>query len=394
VVLCRRPDADTAKVSHAGERRIRYEPGLDGLRAVAIIAVLGVHFDAPDVPGGFLGVDLFFVLSGFLITTLLLQESSRGRIAIGQFYLRRVARLAPGLLALLFAVLILDLAIPFPLGAATARGSLLPVLTYSANWFTTADTLPLGYLSHTWSLAIEEQFYLLWPPILMLAIRRNVPMSRLLLGVGLTILGVVVLRIALFDAYGFSRIYTNTFARADAPLMGTALAIGIRMPSLRARLARVTGAPVTALAGLALLAASLLASTPDSWLYLGGFTVIAACAAVLVAHVHLHASTPAGRLLASRPLASIGAISYGIYLFHFPISVALRQAGLTHTQFVVIGVGMSVALAAVSHRFLERPAQSRILFGSTSPQRSLRTAGLRTATRENDRPAIAGAEAP
>jgi peptidoglycan/LPS O-acetylase OafA/YrhL len=219
----------------AGEVRLPYLPGLDGLRALAVIAVLLYHAELPWIPGGFLGVEVFFVISGYLITTLLLAEwRQRGRIDLKAFWLRRARRLLPALYLLL--VVTLAYAVVFlPGEVAGLRGDAVAALGYVTNWY-----LVLGHesyfeaigrpslLKHLWSLAVEEQFYLLWPPVLALGLgvgatrwrERRVLLGALALAAASALLMALLYR----PEVDLSRVYFGSDTRAAGLLIGAALA--------------------------------------------------------------------------------------------------------------------------------------------------------------------------
>jgi len=162
--------------------RLGYRPALDGIRGAAVLAVMLFHFGAPFDQGGFLGVDAFFVLSGFLITALLIEEWSRtGGIAFRRFYTRRALRLLPALFAMLLLVtVVVALIAPRDVQEATWRGTVVTLL-YAANWQKVFSSQSVGLLGHTWSLSIEEQFYVLWPPLLLLLLRHRLSLHWLTL---------------------------------------------------------------------------------------------------------------------------------------------------------------------------------------------------------------------
>jgi peptidoglycan/LPS O-acetylase OafA/YrhL len=345
------------------DKGLGYRPALDGVRAVAIALVVLHHtaaFLAPSsqswfFPGGFLGVDLFLVLSGFLITTLLLERRGRERRPIAVFYLRRVLRLIPALLALLLANLLY--AVARGRGVGDALRSIVAVLAYATNWAELAGVSLSRSVTHLWTLAIEEQFYLVWPPLLFGALRVWRSQRR----VAWLAVGIVVLaagwRIALYQSGDpWLRIYIRTDARADA------LAIGALMALLpRELLWRRLRPGVRAIAGPVALAVLLGAAAGlepyDGILYLGGFTVVAIAAAVLIASV-LDGDAPLTRALASRPAVALGRLSYSLYLWHFGIFQLVADHTVSWSALPRIGLAWALALiaAGASYRFVELPA--------------------------------------
>ncbi|WP_007509385.1 MULTISPECIES: acyltransferase family protein [Pseudofrankia] len=372
-----------------GARRGGYNPALDGIRALAVLCVLVFHMDS--LPGGYLGVDVFFVLSGFLITGQLLAERDRtGGVSLRRFYVRRAYRLMPAfwLLALVGFMAVVLLGV----GTAGERSEFLDSLAssmlYVNNYFQVVrQSTGAGWLGHTWSLSLEEQFYLLWPLALIALCRR----PRLVRRLPMVLLGgvaAVVLWRDVLIALGASgtRTYFALDTRADALLVGCALAAWLRAARRgadgvgegalvwRRRLDRVAVAlPVAGPVALALLAVATV-TAPTGWgprptsLSYGGYTVVALLAGVVVLALEQGATTGwLFRGLAAPPLAWLGRISYGFYLWHFPV-VAHWGHDLTGAlgrwpAVLAIG-GISVALASASYYLVEQPIQRRRPTGS------------------------------
>lgn len=289
-------------------------PALDGLRGVAILLVLGYHAFGGQVPGGAHGVTLFFVLSGYLITRRLVDETdSTGRVAFGAFYWRRALRLLPALLLFVGSYLIIG-------GAAS---NAIYTLTYTAN-FHEASGGSLGVLDHTWSLAVEEHFYLLWPIIIAVTRRR-------VLTVGLLFAGAAGWRLALLIAGAeWDRVYYGTDTAAFALLAGCLVAVVNWQPKRYI-------AP--ALAGLVALA---MVTATDSMLYLWAGFGVAALSALLVG------GAPTLPVLSQCWLRWLGNRSYALYLWH-PLTLSV-------TGSVVWGVATALIAAEVSWRLVEAPA--------------------------------------
>jgi peptidoglycan/LPS O-acetylase OafA/YrhL len=326
--------------------RLGYRPALDGVRGLAIAPVVALHaFGWPSE--GALGVDLFFVLSGFLITALLLEErASTGTISFRRFYRRRAARLVPGLFVMLALYIVV---------ARGAHGwAVFFAATYTTNIVNviTPDAIPWS-LGHLWSLAQEEQFYLWWPPLLLLLVRtRPVLLPRI---IGVMILGVVLEKIVLLaTGAGLLRIYFAPDAHADPILIGClfgALFATGRAPAL----GRLGGS----LAFLAVVG-SVLAS---GWLaFLGATSPLRtlfafACGLLILAAVE---DRVVARVLAMRPLVFLGRISYSLYLWHVPVLAAAGAAaydGRTiRSTFAICG---AVAVATASFYLVERPLRRR-----------------------------------
>ena len=314
--------------------RLAHIPVLDGLRGLAVLLVILAHTLTVRDPMGAVGVTIFFVLSGYLITTLLLLEHRRtGSINRRRFYARRARRLLPALAVLLAVDLVARLA---------TGGSALP--TAIAAVYATNISLAAGHdvplLAHTWSLSLEEQFYALWPLLLPLVMRRR-PVHFLLLAA----LGSVVARGLLFAFAPWHVSYFSPLTRADALLIGCALAValhrGWRVP--RAGL-------IAALAGSALAFSNLATGRSAAVLVIGPAAV---CAALVIAWAAARPSGVAAGALSSAPLRFVGRISYGLYLWH-PIVITL-SSGFDRTVMMVLTFVGSFSLAAVSWFVIERP---------------------------------------
>ena len=338
-----------------------YWPALDGLRAIAVLWVLLFHAGVPPFRGGFIGVDVFFVLSGCLITGLLLAEfDAAGRIALGHFYVRRALRLVPAL-ALVLALFVL--ASWVRLDAAGGRASVREALwagAYLTNWVRAFGLDPMPHLGHTWSLAIEEQFYLLWPALLLACVRGGGGGARRVLALALALaLAVWGWRVALTLAGASAdRLYNGLDTRVDTLMWGCALAAAVqwrRGAPLPAPLAR--GLAWVALGALALLA--LAACTLD-WqargLYLGGSVMVAALSALLVFDLACNPASRLRRALSWPPLVALGRVSYGVYLWHFVIYVFLYRQGVPRLEVQLLGSALTALAVWASWRWVEQPA--------------------------------------
>ncbi|MFM7272046.1 MAG: acyltransferase family protein [Actinomycetes bacterium] len=362
--------ADTGTTNPAPTaRHIR---ALDGVRGAAVIAVLLFH--GGMLRGGYLGVDLFFVLSGFLITSLLLAEGAgTGRIALGPFWARRARRLLPALFLVLAAVACYSAFLAEPNELARIRGDFLATLGYVANWrfvvggfdYWTLFTSP-SPLAHTWSLAIEEQFYVLWPLVVLglglLVARRSRTWAATVciacLGLGAASVGTAL--VLWFTTESTVRIYYGTDTRIAAILMGAALAAWLiwRGPVRRdgARLALEASGAVAVLV-LALCWWRLEGRA----LYAGGLLLCSVCATAVIAAAAHPTPGPIARAFAWRPLVAAGLVSYGLYLWHWPVYVVLdaRRTGLDRWPLLAVRIAVTTACALASYHYVEQPIRQR-----------------------------------
>jgi peptidoglycan/LPS O-acetylase OafA/YrhL len=339
-------------------------PGLDGLRAIAVGLVL-LHHTALLVPsfadhftGGFLGVDLFFVLSGCLITTLLLERRERREAhPLRSFYARRALRLLPAVAALLVGNVIVA-AVEEGGDVGQALDSFLVVFTYSTNWALLYHFGNLSIdLSHLWSLAIEEQFYLVWPMLLLGALalgltRRKVGWICLALAIASALW-----RAELFEGgTSWLAIYIRTDTRADALFIGAAIAL-FRPDHALARLSPAVRSAIGLTALAAFIGAAVRVHPDSAGLYRGGYTAVALVTGAVIV-VELAGPWALRGFLSSPAMVYVGRLSYSLYLWHFLVfSVVSRQMVETAPGVrVAIGWGITFALSALSFRLVERPA--------------------------------------
>jgi peptidoglycan/LPS O-acetylase OafA/YrhL len=328
-----------------------YVPEFDGLRGLACALVVAFHVSLEGVPGGWIGVDLFFVLSGYLITSILLREYEReGRMSLARFYFRRVLRLTP---ALLFLLGVYSIAPPFN----RQPGHLMPVLysiLYIMNWISSFGLDRPQLLGHTWSLGVEEQFYLIWP-ILLVFILGSFSKRRSLLIVTILIALVLIWRVFLVR-HGATRVRTSYGfdTRVDTILIGCVLAIWLRNAAPGNQVIKwvARSSPILVMS-LVMLTFTLDWSSAAMNSF--GFTLLGVWgAAIIVAVV-----TPGPNLLKTilnwRPLIALGGISYGVYLWHFPILHVL-DGYLQDPISLFFGTGVaSIGIAALSYHVIEKP---------------------------------------
>jgi peptidoglycan/LPS O-acetylase OafA/YrhL len=338
-----------------------YVPALDGLRGAMVLAVIAHHLDPGRFAGAVIYMDTFFVMSSYLITSLLLRDIERtGRIDFGAFYRRRILRLAPALYLMLaifvLAVLLLAQDPTGHLQAAMAAG------LFVSNWTRAFGIVPSDWLDHTWSLAVEEQFYLLWP-LLLLALLRG-------FGVGLRTVCVLLLLAFVAAAWRawiahsipagadvnltIVRMYNGLDTRADALLLGAALAVAMRLPvrQLALRFTRHLALPALAV----MLVAGNTLNGGMLWLYAGGSLLFSLLSMLLICSLLRPEPGIATRLLSWPPLTATGRMCYGLYLWHFPIFCVMRIGlGLDQVWLLAVGLPLTFALAIASYRFIERP---------------------------------------
>jgi peptidoglycan/LPS O-acetylase OafA/YrhL len=353
-----------------------YRPSLDGIRAIAVLSVLVYHLNADWLPGGYLGVDIFFVMSGYLITSLLILEHQRdGRISLTGFWARRVRRLLPALAAMITGVAVYYAVFAGELELIGLRGDLLSALFYAANWrFISSGQsyfeqyVAVSPVRHTWSLAIEEQFYVVWPLVAMVTLRwrrsRFVVFVALLASISVGLMGY------LYDAADPSRAYFGSGARVHQILVGVLLAA--TLSGALAEQARRFGRVL--LPGAVLVLGSALVWLHDEapLYYSGGSFVIAVAVAIVIAG--LEGGHPFRSPLSWSPMVQIGLVSYGLYLWHWPVIqiITARWGPTTELKYAVLAAAVSTVVTLASYVLIERPIRKRTtLFGASVTPRFL-----------------------
>jgi len=348
--------------------RLPYLPALDGLRALAVIAVLFYHAELQWMPGGFLGVEIFFTISGYLIASLLLSEwHETGRIVLKQFWLRRARRLLPALFAVIIGVLAFSV-IFLPDEVAGLRSDALAAFGYSTNWYLIFSNKSYfeavgrpSMLQHLWSLAVEEQFYVFWPLAFTLTMRRWRERSVLI--------GVIVVALASALLMGLlyqpdmdpSRVYYGTDTRAAGILIGVALAFVWSPGRSGGRAARLPLDLIGFAALGVLLLCCLMITEFEPFLYRGGFAVVALSTATLVAASVHRKSRILQAVLGFSVLRWVGLRSYGIYLWHWPVFMLTRpqlDTSLDGLPLLALRFGLTLILAELSFRLVETPVRS------------------------------------
>ncbi len=376
--------------------------GLDGIRAVSVLAIIAFHTGLNSVPGGFYGVDSFFVLSGFLITSLLVKEwGGTGNIRLRRFWAGRARRLLPALFLLVAVLGIVMAVVPRLLATPHVLGDALSTVFYVSNWYSVHGGVTYFSLSsqpspllHTWSLAIEEQFYLVWPLIVLAVLKTGftrrarrvagraigvlgggnlllVPVERdpewvrrrrlhVLFAVAcLGSLASALVMVFLAPAGYTTRAYYGTDTRAQALLVGAAISIGLTLwPDVRRHRWFTRLASVLAIAGI-LGTAALWATTPETstFAFSGGFLVASLAAGGVVLGCAVAPRSLAVRFLELPPLPQWGRISYGVYLWYWPVLLVMTGQRLHWGVYPLFlaRVGITVAIAAISYDFVEMP---------------------------------------
>ncbi len=337
-----------------GPHRLGYVPALDGVRAVGVLLVLGYHAGLPGFHGGRAGVDVFFVLSGFLITSVLIGEySGRQRIDLRAFYLRRAFRLLPALGAVIvFAIVLAAMRIPV-FGASsrplenTAAG-IVPSLLYFTNLVRAFRWFEVGTLGHTWSLAIEEQYYLVWPVVIIgLYQTRARPVALFWLAAGGAAASAISRTVLVATGTRTELVYNFTLTHVDGILAGCALAVAWAYG--RDHVSRLSS-PVIPIVVLAVGAPLVMwGGQMESW----GFAVVGVLSVLLISDLVARPQSGVATVFRSRPMVEIGKRSYGIYLYHWPIflfvGVDLRPPVLA------FAFGFTFVVAWLSYAVIERP---------------------------------------
>ncbi len=393
-----RPSTRSGYAEPSNISRVPYLPGLDGMRALAVVAVMIYHANSEWLPGGFLGVEVFFVISGYLITLLLIAEKERtGRVHLGHFWLRRARRLLPALFVMMF-MLITYTTIFRSDALGKLRGDVLGGLFYVSNWYqiwvgqgysSSGDFAPLR---HLWSLAVEEQFYLVWPLVMVVLLR--VGTRRVFSMAKWLALAAVVVTVAMALLYHEGRVgecavtpeaywtiadrciskadalYLATITRAGGLLLGAAFAMVWRPYAVMRGPLRDKGRlmDLLAIVGLAALGAEmwylhfLTPEGADPWLFRGGFLLTSMATLFVIAAV-THRGSLAGPVLGNPVFLWVGVRSYGMYLYHWPIYQVIRRVAgnaLTVPQFVVAMVATLIVTEA-SFRYIEMPIRRGVV---------------------------------
>ena len=350
----------------------RYIPALDGLRALAVIAVVIYHMNATALQSGLLGVTIFFVLSGYLITGLLIREwSTTKKINLPQFWLRRVRRLFPAIVFVLLGTIVLT-GVFAPDMLTKLRNDIVAALLFFTNWWYIFQDVSYfeamgapSPVTHFWSLAIEEQFYLIWPPLLLLLLSKRVKKRHIQLGLLVTAIASAAAMAILYSPQADpSRVYYGTDTRAFSLLIGAFLAFefpparvnGHGRQGFTARDRKIAlGVGSAALAGILVMMVAVNGYSP--FLYYGGIALLSLLTGALIITL-ADGRSPLARFFALRPLVWIGKLSYSIYLWHYPLLLLMNPRNFTGETpwFAYVGQALVIlAVSAISYYVVETP---------------------------------------
>ncbi|MBT2286753.1 acetyltransferase [Paenibacillus polymyxa] len=346
----------------------RYMPGIDGLRAISVMAVIAYHLDLKWAQGGLLGVGVFFVLSGYLITDQLLIEWKMNHyVSIWNFWMRRFRRLLPAMLSMLVLVALWLLASD-PARLLSLKGDFISSVFYVNNWYLIFHEVsyfesfgPASPIGHLWSLSIEEQFYVVWPILLLLGLKFAPRRGKLVLCMlGVALLSALAMTLMYVPGTDPSRVYYGTDTRAFAILIGAALAVVWPSWKLGTRISPVarTSLDVIGALGVFVLITRIHGTNQyDDSLYQFGFLSLSLVTAVIIA-VLVHPASRLGNILGCRPLTWLGKRSYSLYIWHYPVIILMKpegsSEGLELTQ-ILLRLAITVGLSIVSYELIEEP---------------------------------------
>ena len=352
----------------------KYLPSIDSLRALAVIAVIIYHVDVNYLPGGFLGVDLFFVLSGYLISSLIIKEYKKtGSISLYNFYIRRARRLLPAVYFMITVILIVLVLFNEVLLRKSHLDAIFGYI-YSSNWWYIFHKLDYfdsfgsqSPFKHLWSLAIEEQFYMIFPLLFLLINRKKkgkdgvykLNKNFLYVVVGIIFISLVT-HILLFDINNISRIYFGTDTRAFSLLVGVVGAILYPIDKLNSKITpqeNMIYSAISLVSIASLITIMIYTSEYNTWLYRGGFLLVAILGLIIIISSGRQ-HTLMAKLLSFKPVVFVGKISYSLYLWHFPVLVLttpVSEIGNPNVLFVILRVVLTFVLAIISYVFVETP---------------------------------------
>lgn len=349
------------------KHQTRYLPGLDGLRALAVIAIIIYHLNPKWLSGGFLGVDTFFIISGYLITSLLIHEYKHtGSINLMQFWKKRIKRLLPAVLFLISIVLIYTLMFE-PNIIKNVKQDAIAALFYVSNWWyifhdvSYFDSFKIMPLKHLWSLAIEEQFYIFWPILLLILLRiKKLKQHFLLIIFVCSLISLLTMFLIAQPNVDNSRVYFGTDTRLQTLLLGVLLAYIWPPFRLKAQIHLPLKIVIESFGfiSIALLIFFIMTvSSNDNWFYFGGIYFISLCTLPAIASA-VHPSTFLAKVLSNRIFSWIGQRSYSLYLWHYPVITFMNKhfvQGQIPVYIIVIEIILTLILAECSYRYVEVP---------------------------------------
>ena len=334
---------------------------LDGLRGFAVILVMIFHTFLPYTSGGFIGVDIFFVLSGFLITTLLVKEyESKQTINLKNFYIRRVLRLMPALVIFVASFYVYSQFFMGPEDKASALSASLSALLYFANLARAYDWFKLSALGHTWTLSIEEQFYFIWPVTLMLFYSILNTKKKIAIAVGIIIILLWFNRIVLeFGGASINRLYFGSDTHSDGLFMGCLAALLLNL--YRGKFLAFSEylhrykifIPFTSI--VFFIGATLFIGITIRSIYIWFFPLLEIVAAVLVSFLYCKGNEHKTILFSNKYLIWLGSISYGVYLWHWFVYRVLMELGLNGIYVGLLGSVIAIGIATLSFYYIEKP---------------------------------------
>lgn len=342
----------------------RYMPGIDGLRALSVLAVIAYHLNMKWAQGGLIGVAIFFVISGYLITDqILIQKQRYGKLDLKDFWIRRARRLLPAMFCMLLFVAIWLLFLD-PNRLNHLQGDYLSSIFYFNNWWLIFHQVsyfesfgPPSPIGHLWSLSIEEQFYLIWPLFLLLTHRRG---KLFILILGAAVASALAMAFLYVPGSDPSRVYYGTDTRMFGLLIGAALAVIWPSNKLNATVSKASRYTMDILGGAGLIVLIVMMyrmNEYDASLYRGGFIGLSILTAIVIA-VLAHPAGLLGKAMGIRPLRWIGVRSYSLYIWHYPVIILTNpsnQASHPNVLLIVVQLAASFVLAALSYKFVEEP---------------------------------------
>ncbi|MCH8651102.1 acyltransferase family protein [Staphylococcus lugdunensis] len=350
--------------------KLRYMPGLDGLRAIAVLGIIIYHLNPQWLSGGFLGVDTFFVISGYLITSLLIIEYYRtGTIDLRAFWIRRIKRLIPAVYFMVSAVLVFILLFKPDLIIEIKKDAIASFL-YVSNWWYISQNVDyfnqfaIAPLKHLWSLAIEEQFYVFYPIVVFFLFKRFKPQKITLILWIVSLLSLVTMAIIFGVTGDSSRVYFGTDTRLQTLLLGCILAFvwnpfGLKKTKYKMSYLGINLSGIIAF--ILLVSFFFIISDQDKWIYQGGFYLISAMTLFIIASA-VHPSSILAKLLSFKLFTYIGKRSYSLYLWHFPIIVLMNSyyvQGQIPAYVYIIEVILMFVMAEFSYQFIENPIRKK-----------------------------------